>query len=89
VSLRYWIHKKDEARIFQIQQAVAQAVQDFIKDTGRKIGKDVLPEELYQRVKNAGAYKVDVISPARIEISAGKVAKGTINSITYMGLSDD
>ncbi|QID32293.1 baseplate assembly protein [Pampinifervens florentissimum] len=89
VSLRYWIHKKDEARIFQIQQAIARVVQDFIKDTGRKIGKDVLPEELYQRVKNAGAYKVDVISPARIEISAGKVAKGIINSITYMGLSDD
>ena len=89
VDIRYWIHKKDEARIFQIQQAVAQAVQDFIKDTGRKIGKDVLPEELYQRVKNAGAYKVDVISPARIEISAGKVAKGIINSIQYMGLSDD
>ncbi len=89
VNLRYWIHKKDEARIFQIQQAVAQAVQDFIKETGKKIGKDVLPEELYQKVKNAGAYKVDVISPQRIEISAGKVAKGIINSIQYMGLSDD
>lgn len=89
VSLRYWIHKKDEAKAYLIQQAVQKAVEDFIKDTGRKIGKDVLPEELVQRVKNAGAYKVDVISPQRIEISAGKVAKGTINSITYMGLSDD
>jgi len=89
VDIRYWIHKKDEAKVYFIQQAVQKAVQDFIKDTGRKIDKDVLPEELYQRVRNAGAYKVDVISPVRIEISAGKVAKGTINSITYMGLKDD
>ncbi|MEM4958777.1 MAG: baseplate J/gp47 family protein [Nanopusillaceae archaeon] len=89
VDIRYWIHKKDEAKAYLIQQAVQKAVEDFIKDTGRKIGKDVLPEELVQRVKNAGAYKVDVISPQRIEIFAGKVAKGTINSITYMGLSDD
>ncbi len=89
VNLRYWVHKKDEAKVFQIQQAVAKAVQDFIKDTGRKIGKDVLPEELTQRVKNAGAYKVDVISPARFEIFATQVAKGGISSIQYMGLSDD
>ncbi|QWK20427.1 MAG: baseplate J/gp47 family protein [Hydrogenobacter thermophilus] len=89
VNIRYWIHKKDEAKVFFIQQAVQKAVEEFIKDTGRKIGKDVLPEELIQRVKNAGAYKVEVLSPQRIEISAGYVAKGEIQSVQYAGPSDD
>jgi len=89
IDLRYYIHRKDESLVAQIQEKVERAVRDFISWTGRKIGRDVLPEELITRVKDAGAYKVEVNEPQRIEITKEQVAKAKEVKITYAGLCDD
>ena len=51
ITLTYYIHRKDEALVNQIQKRVNEAVQNFVNWTKTKIGRDVLPEELIRRVK--------------------------------------
>jgi len=89
VNLTYYIHRKDEARVSEISARVYQAVQEFISWTGSKIGRDILPEELIARVKEAGAYRVVVQSPVYTQVARDQVAKGVIEAITYGGLVDD
>jgi phage-related baseplate assembly protein len=89
INLLYYIHQKDEAKVAYIQQNVEKAVQDFILWTGSKIGRDILPEELVRRIKEAGAYRIVVNSPLYTPISIEQVAKGTIQAIQYGGLVDD
>lgn len=89
IDLIYYVHKKDEAKANMIGRAVEKAVQDFILWTGSKIGRDILPEELIRRVKEAGAYRVVLNSPAYRQISMVQVAKGSIREIRYGGLVDD
>jgi len=89
ISLTYYIHKKDEAKASFIQAQVEKAVEEFISWTRSKIGRDVLPEELIRKVKEAGAYKIDLIAPARQELTIEQVAHARNVSVLYGGLVDD
>jgi len=89
IDLIYYLHRKDEAKVAFIQHAIEKAVQDFITWTGSKIGRDILPEELIRRLKEAGAYRVIVNSPSFTPVSIEQVAKGTLQAIQYGGLVDD
>lgn len=88
INLTYYIHRKDSALVSQIQQRVNQAVQDFINWTKAKIGRDVLPEELIRRVKDAGAYRVST-SLTYIQVAQDQVAHAVQVNINYGGLVDD
>jgi len=77
VKLTYWIHKKNEPLVGLIQEKVQKTVEGFITWAGSKIGRDVLPEELIQRVKEAGAYRVKIDAPTYTEISRSQVAKAS------------
>ncbi len=89
VKLTYWIHRRNEPLVKTIQERVTQAASDFVAWTGSKIGRDILPEELISRIKEAGAYRVKVEAPAYTEISQSQVAKVSSIQITYGGLVDD
>ena len=89
INLTYYIHKKDKALISRIQERVNNAIQDFINWTKTKIGRDVLPEELIRRVKEAGAYRVELQSPQYLQINQEQVAQALNVNITYGGLVDD
>jgi len=89
IKLTYWIHKQDEPLVGAIQDKVQKAVEGFITWAGSKIGRDVLPEELIQRVKEAGAYRVKIDAPTYTEISRSQVAKASNVQIIYGGLVDD
>ena len=89
IKLTYWIHRKDTPLVGSIQEKVRKAVENFVNWTGSKIGRDILPEELIHRVKEAGAYRVKVEAPNYTEISQSQVAKASGIQITYGGLVDD
>ena len=89
ITLTYYVHKKNEALVNQIKQRVNQAIQDFINWTKSKIGRDVLPEELIRRVKEAGAYRVEVQSPQYIQVNQEQVAHAQAIQVNYGGLVDD
>ncbi len=89
ISLTYYVHKKDSALVSQIQERVNTAVQGFINWTKTKIGRDVLPEDLIKRIKEAGAYRVEVQSPQYIQVNQDQVAHVQNVSTNYGGLVDD
>ena len=89
INLTYYINKNDEAKALMIESAVNSAVNDFILWTKTKIGRDVLPEELISRLKYAGAYRVDIASPAYTKCAISEVAVARNISVFYGGIVDD
>jgi len=89
ISMTYYIHKKDEAIRSHIQSSVEKALQDFILWTKTKIGRDILPEELIKRVKDAGAYRVVLTEPAYRRIEIDQVGHNQNVSINYGGIVED
>jgi len=89
INFTYYINKKDEAKSLIIQNAVNQAVNDFVNWTKSKIGRDVLPEELIARVKNAGAYRVDLTAPSKQQLTIEQIAYVNNINAVYGGLVDD
>ena len=89
IAFTYYVNKKDSAKASFIRKQVERAVQDFIHWTKTKIGRDILPEELIKRVNQAGAYRIDLISPTKQELTIEQVAHARNISITYGGLVDD
>lgn len=89
IDFVYYVNKKDEAKASIIQTAVNQAVNDFINWTKSKIGRDVIPEELITRIKNAGAYKVDLTTPSKQSLTIEQLAYVDKINVVYGGLTDD
>jgi phage-related baseplate assembly protein len=89
INFTYYINKKDEAKVSIIQNAVNQAVNDFTTWTKSKIGRDILPEELITRLKNAGVYKIDLTAPVKQQLTIEQIAYPNNINITYGGLVDD
>jgi phage-related baseplate assembly protein len=89
INLTYYINKKDEAKVSIIQNAVNQAVNDFIAWTKSKIGRDVLPEELISRLKNSGVYRIDLTAPAKQELTMEQIAYVNNINVVYGGLTND
>ncbi len=90
IDLNYYIHKKYSSLSATIQQNVEKAVDDFVVYQKAKIGRDVLPEELVYRLKTIdGVYRVEINSPAYIEIAQNQVAIASNIQIKYGGIVDD
>jgi phage-related baseplate assembly protein len=89
INLTYYINKKDEAKASIIQNAVNQAVNDFVNWTKSKIGRDILPEELIARIKQAGAYRIDLTAPSKQELTMEQIAYVNNINVVYGGLTND
>ena len=89
VELTYYINSSDYSKVTSIQNAVEQAVDDYITWQTSAIGRDLNPDELIKRVVAAGAKRVEVVSPVYTPITGQQVSAMTDKSVTYGGLEDD
>lgn len=89
LTMTYYINESDKAQAVQIQNAVSQAVTDYIEWQQSKIGRDINPNELSKRVMNAGAKRLVITAPSYAVVAAGSVAVAQNVSVTYGGLEDD
>lgn len=89
ISFRYYIHHKDASWVSVIEKAVRGAVEDFILWTKTKLGRDILPEELIQRLKKAGAYRIELFHPQYRQCLLNEVAHASNISINYGGIIED
>lgn len=89
VQLTYWISRERAVEATVIQDAVSQAVQDYILWQKTKLGRDINPSELIRRVMIAGAHRVDVVSPVYTPIAQTEVAVASVPVMTYGGMIDD
>lgn len=89
VELTYYINSSDYSKVTSIQNAVEQAVDEYITWQTSAIGRDLNPDELIKRVVAAGAKRVEVVSPVYTPITGQQVSAITEKSVTYGGLEDD
>lgn len=89
IGLTYYINRSDRAKAATIQTAVAAAVQDFLAWQTTEIGRDINPDALVQRIKAAGAKRVELAAPAFTVVPPDHVAQCSAQSMTYGGLEDD
>lgn len=89
VELTYYINSSDYSKVTSIQNAVVQAVDEYIAWQTSAIGRDLNPDELIKRVVAAGAKRVEVVSPVYTPITGQQVSSMTEKSVTYGGLEDD
>lgn len=89
LNFKYWINESDRSQAETIQNKVNDAYAEYILWQKSKIGTDINPDELVQRVKAAGAKRVVVTSPVFTVINDKSVAVCRNTSVTYGGLEDD
>lgn len=89
VSVTYYINESDRSKAASIQTAVNAAIDDYIFWQGTKIGRDINPDELVRRIKDAGAKRVVLTSPVYTVVDPLDVAVCGTKTVTYGGLEDD
>ena len=85
IDLKYYIHTDDGANANIIQSKVSNAVQDFIKWQYEKLGRDINPSELTRLIVNAGAKRVDIISPIFTALDEFEIGNNINVNIVFDG----
>lgn len=88
INLTYWIDKSNSTIAASIQDAVDEAVNDYITWQKSKLGRGINPSELTARVMAAGAKRVDITLPVFTQITLEQVAVANNVTVQYGGLED-
>lgn len=89
VEFTYYIKDSDKSAVSTIQANIDAAVSAYNSWQTEKIGRDINPYYLIHKIMNAGAKRVDIVSPSYAVLSADSIAKlGTVN-VVYGGLEND
>lgn len=89
ITLTYYIARSDASAVTSIQNAVSEAVDAYNAWQTGKLGRDINPSYLIQKIMEAGAKRVDVTLPTRIALNSTTLATLGTSTITYGGLEDD
>jgi len=89
INITYYINRNNAASVRAIQEAVNEAVNEYVAWQCKKLARDINPSELIRFVMAAGAKRVTVTSPAFKALDGTKVAKLTSKTVNYGGMEDD
>lgn len=89
INVRYFINKSDSYKALSIQNEVNAAIADFTIWQSSKIGRDINPSVLIEKMVAAGAKRIEVTQPIFRQIPDGAVAKLTGQTVSYGGIEDD
>lgn len=89
VTFTYYIASENAADVTNIQAEVQNAVNIYNTWQTEKIGRDINPSYLIQKVMDAGAKRVVVTAPTYTALADGYVAQTGTVTVTYGGLEDD
>lgn len=89
IDLTYYIPASSKAAVSTIQADIATAVSIYNTWQTERIGRDINPSYLIQKVMEAGAKRVTVASPAFMVLNESTIAKAGTLSIKYGGIEDD
>lgn len=89
LEVKYFINRSDQAQANTIQSAVEAAVEKYVIWQRSKIGRDINPSKLTCMIEDAGAKRVEIITPIFRRIDKAAVAMLSAKKITYGGIEDD
>lgn len=87
LTVEYWINPEDISLQSKITEAVTRAIEEYKLWQTEEVGRDINPDELRKKMLNAGANRVNVVSPAYTVVERDGVARFTNTSITFKGAS--
>lgn len=88
ITVDYWISSTLVSQAATIQAAVTAAVEGYRVWQRSAIGRDINPDELTQRMKQAGAKRVVITSPVFTVLDETEVAQESAVTVNYQGLED-
>lgn len=89
IDITYYIGSSNKAAAPSIQKKVEEAVEIYKTWQNSSIGRDVNPQELISKVREAGAKRVTVRNPVDTVVDEMQIAKVGSVSVVYGGLEDD
>ena len=85
----YVINSSDKSIAETIKKSVDDAIQEYIYWQSEKIGRDLNPDVLIQKVLNAGAKRVTLLSPTFTIVADTSILKNISINFVCEGLEDD
>lgn len=89
IKMTYYISDSSKSAVTSIQKQVEAAVSVYNTWQTEKIGRDINPSYLIQKVMEAGAKRVEMESPVFAILDESTVAKTGIVTIDYGGVEND
>ena len=89
VEFTYYIAASDKSAVATIQANIDAAVSSYNTWQTEKIGRDINPSYLIKKVMDAGAKRVEVVSPAFTALDETTIATLGAVSVVYGGLEND
>ena len=75
LEIKYYTTKDNEAATIEAIEGDGGAIDKYIEWQSSALGRDINPDELRYYLRQAGAYRVDVVKPSFVELSKSQVAK--------------
>lgn len=89
LELTYYIARSNKAQATAIQSRVTEAIAAYNRWQTTEIGRDINPSELIRRIREAGAKRPIITSPAYTTVGDTEVAQVGTVKVSYGGLEDD
>lgn len=89
INLTYYINKSERSKALLIKKNVEKAIDEYILWQNSKIGRDINPDKLIEKIIAAGAKRVAVSSPIYRACNQTEVPQLANKNITYGGIEDD
>lgn len=89
LNLKYYINQSDKNRSDVIQKQVDLAIEEYILWQRNRMGRDINPDMLRNKIIGAGAKRVEVVSPEFTVIDSDSVAVVIAKQVSYGGLEND
>lgn len=85
IDLTYYIVDDSSINEVEIRAEIETAVENYIKWQCEKLGRDINPDRLTALIVAAGAKRVEITSPVRVNIDKTQVASMATKNIKYGG----
>lgn len=89
INLTYYINKSERSKALLIKKNVEKAIDEYILWQNSKIGRDINPDKLIEKIIAAGAKRIAISSPLYQACNQTEVPQLANKSITYGGIEDD
>lgn len=89
IKMTYYISSSNKALVSAIQENIDTAVTIYNSWQTDKIGRDINPSYLIQKVMEAGAKRVEVESPVFAVLNESTIARAGTVTVNYGGVEDD
>lgn len=89
INLTYYINKSERSKALLIKKNVEKAIDEYILWQNSKIGRDLNPDKLIEKIIAAGAKRIAISSPLYQACNQTEVPQLANKSITYGGIEDD